>query len=82
MKRRHVEDSVRLEVGHRLQIVRASDVGFQQDRPAGGHDPLKVLSSSEPEVIDNHHARAGIHHQVDQVRTDEARPASNQYAFH
>ena len=82
MKRGHVEDGVRLEIGHRPEIVCASDVGLQQDRPAGGHDPLKVLSSPEPEVIDNHHARAGIHHQVDQVRTDEARPARNQYTFH
>ena len=82
MKRGHVEDGVRLEVGHRPEIFCASDVGFQQNRLARGHGPLKMFSSAEPEVVDNQHARAGIHHQVNQVGTDEARPASNQYTFH
>jgi len=77
-----MEDSVGLKVGHRLEILSASDIGFQQSDPASRHNLLKVFTSSEPAVVDHHYARAGIRHQVDQMRPDEARPASDQYTFH
>src|SRR5262245_47362284 len=77
-----MEDRVRGEIGDLAKIVLAPDVALDDGQTAGWAGLRKMLTLTEPEIIDYQDRGARLQELIHEMGADEPSPAGDCYAIH